>query len=163
MLLVVQETCVGLKTCTLYLAGLGLQPEGGLAFWVLVSQRQRMNFMDSEGQAQRQESLLRKRMKASVKREESRMGCQRSDLVRIFYPFFFRVCSISMLTSCERLHSNWLCLQHSDWLCLILIPSLFWFIHSAFPSFYTLRSQGGHTGGFHGPFFSLPETLWLHT
>jgi hypothetical protein len=44
-----------------------------------------------------------------------------------------------------------MCLQCSDWSCpnpyIILTLA-----HPAFPSFYPLRSQGGHNGGVQAPF-----------
>jgi hypothetical protein len=53
---------------------------------------------------------------------------------------------------CRKQHSGWLCLQHSDWLYLTTVLTL---ISLAFPSFYPVRSHGGHNGGFQGPLSHL--------
>jgi hypothetical protein len=80
------------------------------------------------------------------------VSCQRCHVFWDFYPFSTRLCSISMPIRCgESKHSGWLCLERSDWWC----PSpytVFILVCSAFPSFHHLRSQGGHNGGFQGPF-----------
>jgi hypothetical protein len=74
-------------------------------------------------------------------------GCLRNDLMWGFYPFPPGCCSISMIIKCAE--SSIIV----DCACNILIDqSWSYSLCSAFPSCHSLRSQGGHNGGFRRPF-----------